>query len=425
MTDTNNALPEGYKMTELGPLPEAWKVEILREVAEIVMGQSPPGSTYNTKGEGMPFLQGKAEFGEVYPRHIKFTTDPKKTASKSSVLMSVRAPVGDVNIAKINYCIGRGLASISLWEGDNRFLFNLLSFLKPIIEKEGTGSTFKAINKSKLREIIIPLPPLPEQKKIAAVLSTVQNAKEKTEVVIKATKELEKSLMKHLFTYGPVPVEEAENVLLKETEIGMVPEEWEIVRLKDVLEKTEQKDPRKKPDWEFKYIDVSSIDRETLKIIEHKFYRGKNAPSRAKKLVKNKDVIFATVRPTLRRLAIIDEKYDGEICSTAFCVLRAKDNILNPEYLFHAVSRDAFINELGKIQRGASYPAVTDSDVKNQYIPFPSLTIQRIIAENISSVGRKIEGEENKKKSLECLFKTLLHNLMTAKIRVNNLEVET
>ncbi len=82
----------------------------------------------------------------------------------------------------------------------------------------------------------IPLPPLLEQKKIAATLSAVQSTKEKTEDVIQATKELKKSLIKHLFTYGPVPVEEAENVPLKETETGMVPEEWGIVEVGEVFE---------------------------------------------------------------------------------------------------------------------------------------------------------------------------------------------
>ena len=87
------------------------------------MGQSPPGTTYNETGEGKPFLQGKAEFGEVNPTNIKYTTDPKKIAPVGSILMSVRAPVGDVNIADIEYCIGRGLAAISLKNGDNQFLF--------------------------------------------------------------------------------------------------------------------------------------------------------------------------------------------------------------------------------------------------------------------------------------------------------------
>ncbi|MCK4613981.1 MAG: restriction endonuclease subunit S [Thermoplasmata archaeon] len=188
------------KEAEIGPVPEEWGVVRLGEVVNLIMGQSPPGSTYNNIGEGMPFLQGKAEFGAISPKNIKYTTDPKKIAPKGSVLMSVRAPVGDVNISDIDYCIGRGLASISLKKGDNRFLFNLLTYLKPEIAKEGTGSTFKAINKSKLQNLKIPLPPLPTQHRIAEILSTIDQKIEAEENKKKALKELFKTLLHDLMT---------------------------------------------------------------------------------------------------------------------------------------------------------------------------------------------------------------------------------
>lgn len=209
----------------------------------------------------------------------------------------------------------------------------------------------------------------------------------------------------------------------KMTELGALPEEWDVVMLGDVTEKTKQKDPRKTPEWKFKYVDVSSISRGALKITGCKLFQSKDAPSRAKRLVKNKDVIFATVRPTLKRLTLINEEFDGEICSTAFCGLRAKENILNPLFMFYVVQRDIFIDELEKVQRGASYPTITDSDVKNRNIPLPPPPTQKKIVSILSTVDKKIETEENKKKALDELFKSLLHNLMTGKIRVNHLEV--
>ena len=111
-----NEIPEGYWMTDLGVFPKEWIIAKIETVAQIIMGQSPPGITYNETGDGKPFLQGKAEFGEVHPKNIKYTTDPKKIAS-----------VGDVNIADIEYCIGRGLAAISLKNGDNCRLPEILS----------------------------------------------------------------------------------------------------------------------------------------------------------------------------------------------------------------------------------------------------------------------------------------------------------
>ena len=84
----------------------------LKDISEVIMGQSPPGKTYNENGDGFAFLQGNAEFGDRYPQNIKYTTAPKKIAPKGSILISVRAPVGDLNIANQDYCIGRGLAAI-------------------------------------------------------------------------------------------------------------------------------------------------------------------------------------------------------------------------------------------------------------------------------------------------------------------------
>jgi len=188
------------KETEIGPVPEDWEVVRLGEVADIVMGQSPPGSSYNETGVGLPFLQGKAEFGPLHPLHIKYTTTAIKIAPKDSVLLSVRAPVGDVNLANIDYCIGRGLASISLSSGKNIFLFYILTYLKNEIEKEGTGSIFKAINKTKLLNFKLPLPPLPIQQKIASILSAIDEKIEAEENKKKVLEELFKSLLHNLMT---------------------------------------------------------------------------------------------------------------------------------------------------------------------------------------------------------------------------------
>jgi type I restriction enzyme S subunit len=179
----------------------------LREVAKLIMGQSPPGNTYNAVGQGMPFLQGKAEFGTTSPKHIKYTTKPLRIAPKETILISVRAPVGEVNIANIDYCIGRGLASLSLFEGENVFLFFLLNYLKSQIEKEGTGTTFKEINKSKLEGFVIPLPPLLEQQEIARILSAVDRKIEAEEKKKTTLQTLFKTML-HLLMTGKVRVKE-------------------------------------------------------------------------------------------------------------------------------------------------------------------------------------------------------------------------
>jgi type I restriction enzyme S subunit len=185
------------KKTEIGEIPDHWEVVRLgdKKLFELVMGQSPPSSSYNQNKKGLPFLQGKAEFGEIYPQPIKWCDSPIKSAEKNDILISVRAPVGDLNLADQKYCIGRGLAAIRVKNNvDSFFLFNCLNFFKNQFLTYETGSTFKAITREVLENFIIPLPPLPEQQEIAEILQTIDQKIE----IEKKKKELYHELFKTL-----------------------------------------------------------------------------------------------------------------------------------------------------------------------------------------------------------------------------------
>ena len=152
-----------------GNLPRNWCKTTIGEVFIVTLGQSPPSSTYNDYGEGLPFFQGKAEFSDVYPVTRKWCVSPKKIAQKGDVLLSVRAPVGPTNIATTKCCIGRGLASIHPLDGiDNKFILYFFRFVERYLAKRGTGTTFNAITGDKIRGFPISLPPLPEQHRIIA-----------------------------------------------------------------------------------------------------------------------------------------------------------------------------------------------------------------------------------------------------------------
>lgn len=145
-------------------LPNGWAIEKLSNFVDIIMGQSPPSDTYNTNGEGLPFFQGKAEFGVIYPTVEKYCSEPNKIASLGAVLLSIRAPVGPTNLARLDCCIGRGLAALHPLDNINsKFILYLFISLEPQISKEGTGSTFKAINKQFIENLTIALPPQEEE----------------------------------------------------------------------------------------------------------------------------------------------------------------------------------------------------------------------------------------------------------------------
>ena len=149
----------------------------LEEICAINMGQSPDSSTYNEDGNGLPFFQGNADFGEIYPALRIWCSEPTKIAREKDILISVRAPIGALNIANCECCIGRGLAALTVNEDicAQEYLWHALSGKVDELNSKGTGSTFKAINKKTLSETEIPLPPIDEQRKIAAILDKVSD----------------------------------------------------------------------------------------------------------------------------------------------------------------------------------------------------------------------------------------------------------
>ena len=146
--------PDRFVDSELGPIPEGWEVKNLRESFNLTMGQSPPGSTYNEHGEGLPFFQGRSDFGFRYPENRKFCTAPTRIAQPGDSLVSVRAPVGDINMAWEKVCIGRGVAALRHKSGTMSFsYYSAWTIQAALREYEQTGTVFGAINKSQFEAL--------------------------------------------------------------------------------------------------------------------------------------------------------------------------------------------------------------------------------------------------------------------------------
>ncbi len=406
---TKAVIENGFKETEIGLIPEDWqfkgfeecidKEKISRDI-KIPHGKYKKAGRYPIVDQGASFIAG-------------YTDDKSK-------LYSGCLPVivfGDhTRIFKfVDFSFSLGADGIKLIQPKDflnpKYFYYYLCNL--IIESKGYNRHYKY-----LKEKIIAFPEKTEQQKIAFILSKIQQAIEQQDKIIETTRELKKSFMNKLFTEGLHDEEQ------KETEIGLMPKSWKSESISNVVENTKQIDPRKTPNLSFKYIDVSGISNEFYKIIEYRTYNGSKAPSRARKLIQTNDVIFATVRPTLKRIAYVDENYDGKICSTAFCVLRSKKNVLSSRYLYYCAQSNEFIEELAKLQRGASYPAITDGDIKRQQIPLPKVEEQKEIANVLFNIDKKLAQVESRKQTFQALFKNMLSQLMTGKIRVKDLDFE-
>lgn len=149
-----------YKQCFDSDVNQEWKKGVLSDVADITMGQSPIGTSLNTEGNGTLFFQGRTDFSFRFPNIRLFTTEPKRMASINNILMSVRAPVGDLNVAHIECCIGRGLAAIRSKLNHQSFIFYTLRFLKRKLDSfNGEGTVFGSINKQTLNNFPILIPP--------------------------------------------------------------------------------------------------------------------------------------------------------------------------------------------------------------------------------------------------------------------------
>lgn len=184
-------------------VPVGWEIIKITELVDVIMGQSPPSNTYNIEKKGLPFFQGKAEFTDLHPIVRKWCSKPNKISLPNDILLSVRAPVGAVNIANVECCIGRGLAAIQYKHCPN-FLFYFFKSVEKKLDEKGTGTTFRAISGETVRNILLPLPPLPEQQrivtKIEELFSELDKGIESLKTAQQQLKIYRQSLLKHAFS---------------------------------------------------------------------------------------------------------------------------------------------------------------------------------------------------------------------------------
>ncbi|MEM3586912.1 MAG: restriction endonuclease subunit S [Candidatus Jordarchaeaceae archaeon] len=406
-----------YKQTPIGRIPKDWEVMKLGETntVEIIMGQSPPSSTYNERGEGLPFLQGKAEFGSVYPNPVKYTIQPLKIAEKGDIIISVRAPVGDVNLVPFKLCIGRGLSAIRIKKGSNLFYFYFFQKTKRIIENVGKGSTFKAITKNELENLFIPIPPIREQEKIAEVLSTVDDAIQKVDEAITKTERLKKGLMQKLLTKGIGHKE------FKDTEIGKIPKEWQVVQLGEIVANIKNGFASGKRDENgIVQIRMNNITTDGRLLLDS--YLKVPIPDRIDEwLLKENDLLFNNTNSIdlVGKSTIFKGAPFPCTFSNHFTRIRFKEKLVLPDWiLYHFLIywekgyfRSVAIRHVGQA-------AVHTSYLLKLKIPMPSLSEQKRIVEMLSAVDKELELCRKRREKFERIKKGLMNDLLTGRKRV-------
>lgn len=342
-------------------------IVVLKDVAEIISGQSPSSDNYNEKGEGSPFYQGKTAFSELYiEAPTKWTTQITKEADKGDILMSVRAPVGPVNLATQKICIGRGLASIRVKKCiDNKFLFYLLKGQEQNIKGNG-GAVFDSISRDQIENIQIPIPPLPIQEKIVAEIESYQKIIDGARQVVE--------------NYKPI--------------IDIDPD-WEMVELGEVANLIGGGTPSKSINeyWEDGDIDwVTCSDFVTnSKILPDSIRKitKKGLDNSSSNLISEGSLLLVT-RVSLGKMAFTSKPTAINQDLTAILFDSLKINKYFGYYYLLSIS--------SKIQNdgnGVTVKGVTRSYVKEIKIPLPALEIQNQIVVKLEQEQNLIDASKN------------------------------
>lgn len=370
----------------------------LEDVCTINMGQSPDSATYNENGKGLPFFQGNADFGEIYPTTRLWCSEPTKVARKNDILISVRAPIGALNISNCECCIGRGLAALSvdLEVCSQKYLWHALSSKVQELNSKGTGSTFKAINKKILSETEIPLPPLDEQRKIAAVLDKV------SDLIAKRRQQLDKldTLVKARFVemFGSLDDNEKKLVVVTINEVCSL--------IKDGTHQTPTYTEDRQNGFKFlsaKDVMTQKISWGDIKYIPadlHEKLYATIQPRRNDILMSKNGVNYgvAAVNDT-------DEVFDIYV---SLALLRPKVNKVNPVYFRCAINNYDTKRQFDSSIKGIGVPNLHLGEIKKTRILLPPMSQQDEFVAFIEQVDKSKLAVIQSLEKLEMLKKSLM-----------------
>jgi type I restriction enzyme S subunit len=415
---------EKCELFGIGEVPQTWEIEEMDKCVEVIPGNSPPSETYNESGDGLPFFQGNAEFGHFYPVADTWCSEPRKTAKENDILMSIRAPVGDLNIADRECCIGRGLAALRPTELNGLYLYYSLAKRNAWLSRLATGSTFKSVTKSDLKNLDVACPPLSEQRKIASVLYNVDEAIRKTEEIIEQTKRVQ-----HGYIRERVIAENREGER-KEGTVGTrrvsIPAEWDTVRLAEVAELVSGKSfPQKYQEGDAGPIPVVKVEDMNLpgndKYIQD--VTNRVTDETIEELNKNIFPSDAIIHPRvgeallLNKMRITTEKsaFDDNIMGW----LPEADKI-NPEYLYYASTMIDF----NAVAQTGTVPSINKEMAGSFRFPQPPMEEQKEIAEDLSKVDVQISVYEEEKNRLHRLKRALMQDLLTGEVRTKDRDID-
>jgi type I restriction enzyme S subunit len=382
-----------------------WKKVKLSDVADTGSGGTPLRAKSNEYYNGnIPWVKSGELKSNIILKTEEYINEKaiRESSSKlvpiNSILVALYgATVGNTAILGIDAATNQAVCFIIPQKGkiESKYIFYLLKSKINELLSMRVGGAQPNISQEIIKNLTFPLPPLSEQNKIIEILEQADELRKRKKEVIEKSDKIITSLFYKMF--------------------GDPIESKELISLESLIEQIERRNPTIKSEEEFKYVDISGVDGIKGEIVNVKTISGNDAPSRARQVIKSKDVIISTVRPYLRATALVSENLDNQICSTGFCVLRAKNNT---GYGFiYALSRlQWFTQRLNDLAKGASYPAVSDQDILTLEIPKPNIKMLKkfdTIVDHVQTINQNYQESFQK---IELLFQSIQHRAFSGEL---------
>lgn len=367
----------------------------LEEVCDIQMGQSPPGSSYNEEQIGLPLLGGASDFGDIYPEAKKFTSDPRKIANKGDLILCIRATIGDRNWADKKYCLGRGVAGLRPKTDllDSYYLWHWLEVGKKQLLERANGSTFKQVTRNAIGSCQIPIPPLEEQKRIAAILDKADRIRRKRQEAIRLTEELGRSIFLDMFG-DPVTN----------------PKGWEVVKLENLLDFMTSGSRGWAKYYTEKgkiFLRIQNVKNGQLILEDVAFVDPPNNAEGMRTRVKEGDVLVS-ITADLGRTALIPKNMEEAYINQHLVILRLKQDRLSPTYLSSFISSEGGQRQFSKLDREGVKSGLNFSDLKGLSIVFPPMKEQRKYEKIYTIQLNQLSNQKRASEESENLFNSLL-----------------
>lgn len=373
------------------------------EIAEIVMGQSPKSEFYNNNGDGMPFLQGNRTFGDLYPTFDTYTTNPTKTAKAGDIIMSVRAPVGDLNITPVDMCLGRGVCALRMKNGNQSYLFYLLKHnVKTLINRE-SGTVFGSVNYKDIASLVVDYEENEEeQRRIGQFLWNIDQKIETNKAINNNLQHQAKALFQDWFVdFAPFG--------------GVMPSDWKNGKLKDVL-RLKRNAIKAGEDPSLPYLPIDIIPMNTFAVTDFK----PNSEAQSSLITFDRDdIVIGAMRVYFHRV----------ICAPCKGITRTTCFTLAPfdtAYLSFALlccDQNSSIDYAQTTSKGSTMPyAVWEGGLGDMDILIPTREIALKFNELVLPMLRIIQSSYFENHHLRTVRDILLTKLLSGEIDVSEIE---